>query len=154
MKVKEFLGGLSSWAGTSKDEIVAMVCKEIGQATANTLKEPLDQIMSSKKLKITVELVARENQHRSPLKEEVFNDYILHRSNELWRKRYCKKDGKILFISGAIVGDEVEIEITKNKKRFAEAKVTKLISSSKENPEPLLFLKNVVAANGSEHPIR
>ena len=64
VKVKEFLGGLSSWAGTSKDEIVGMVCKEIGQATANTLKEPLDQIMSSKKLKITVELVSRENQQQ------------------------------------------------------------------------------------------
>ncbi len=46
----------------------------------------------------------------------------------------AKKDGKIFFISGAVVGDEVEIEITKNKKRFAEARVTKIISSSKENP--------------------
>ena len=59
-KAKEFLGGLASWAGTSKDEIVAMVCKEIGQATANTLKEPLDQILGSKKLKITVELEPRK----------------------------------------------------------------------------------------------
>ena len=37
-----------------------MVCKEIGQATAATLKEPLDQIMRSKKLKITVELVSND----------------------------------------------------------------------------------------------
>ncbi len=64
VRVKEFLGGLSSWAGTSKDELVGMVCKEIGQATANTLKEPLDQIMSSRKLKITVELVTREDQQQ------------------------------------------------------------------------------------------
>ena len=47
----------------------------------------------------------------------------------------ARKDGKIFFISGAIVGDEVEIEITKNKKRFAEATVTKLVKSSKESVE-------------------
>lgn len=64
LKVKEFLGDLSSWAGTGKDEIVGMVCKEIGLATANTLKEPLDQIMSSRKLKITVELVTRDDQQQ------------------------------------------------------------------------------------------
>ena len=60
-KVKEFLGGLASWAGTSKDELVGIVCKEIGQATANTLREPLDQIMNSRKLKITIELEARDD---------------------------------------------------------------------------------------------
>ena len=62
LKFKDFIGGLSSLAETSKDEIVAVVCKEIGLATANTLKEPLNQIMKSKKLQITVELVSRDDQ--------------------------------------------------------------------------------------------
>ena len=61
LKFKDFIG-LSSLAETSKDEIVAVVCKEIGLATANTLKEPLNQIMKSKKLQITVELVSRDDQ--------------------------------------------------------------------------------------------
>ena len=60
-KIKDVLSGLASLAGTGKDEIVSMVCKEIGQATANTLKEPLNQIMGSKKLQITVELVSNDN---------------------------------------------------------------------------------------------
>ena len=38
------------------------------------------------------------------------------------------KDGKVFFIRGAIEGDEVEIEITKDKKRFAEANTKRIIS--------------------------
>ena len=65
----------------------------------------------------------------------------------------ARKDGKIFFISGAIVGDEVEIEITKNKKRFAEATVTKLVKSSKESVEALaILLVNVEVVSGSELP--
>ena len=57
-KVKDMISGLATLADTGKDEIVSMICKEIGQATASTLKEPIDQILRSKKLQITVELVS------------------------------------------------------------------------------------------------
>ena len=45
----------------------------------------------------------------------------------------AKSEGKVFFIRGAIVGDEVEIEITKNKKRFAEANTLKIVKKAEDS---------------------
>ncbi len=59
---KEFLGALASWAGKGRDELLHMICKEIGEATASVLKEPLHELMKTKKLQITIELLAIEDE--------------------------------------------------------------------------------------------
>lgn len=54
---KEFLGALANWAGKGRDELLQVICREIGQATANVLKEPLTELMRHRKLQITIELL-------------------------------------------------------------------------------------------------
>ena len=57
---KEFLGNLANWAGKGKDEIVQLICREIGTAAAAVMKEPMSQMLSDKKLQLTLELVPKE----------------------------------------------------------------------------------------------
>jgi|GEM_PF-2003129 hypothetical protein len=57
---KEFLGALASWAGKGRDELLQVICREIGQATAAVLREPLTQLLHQKKLQITIELLTSE----------------------------------------------------------------------------------------------
>ncbi len=45
-------------------------------------------------------------------------------------KAIAKEEGKVIFIEGAIPGDVVDIQLTKSKKDWAEAKVTKIIKPS------------------------
>jgi 23S rRNA (uracil1939-C5)-methyltransferase len=45
-------------------------------------------------------------------------------------KGVARLDGKVYFVTSAVTGDEVEVEITKNNKNFAEAKITKFIVKS------------------------
>lgn len=54
---KEFLGALANWAGKGRDELLQVICREIGQATASVLKEPLTELMRHRKLQITIELL-------------------------------------------------------------------------------------------------
>ncbi len=58
--VKEFLSSMATWAGKGKDELVQVICREIGTATASVLKEPLSKLLENKKLQITIELVSNE----------------------------------------------------------------------------------------------
>lgn len=67
-KGKEFLGQLANWAGKGKDEIVNMICKEIGLAVAATLKEPLRQAFQDKSLRFTVDLVPKDDEKQSKKK--------------------------------------------------------------------------------------
>lgn len=57
---REFIATLASWAGKGKDEMVQLICREIGVATAAVLKEPLSQILENRKLQLTLELVPKE----------------------------------------------------------------------------------------------
>ncbi len=43
-----------------------MISREIGQAVAAMLKEPINQTLAQKKLKITIELVPRSSEKDSP----------------------------------------------------------------------------------------
>ena len=65
-KGKEFLASLASWAGKGKDELVQLICREIGVATAAILKEPLTQLLENRKLQFTVELVPTETPNKKP----------------------------------------------------------------------------------------
>lgn len=62
LSLREMIGTLASIAGKGKDEIVQMISREIGLAVAAMLKEPLNQTLAQKKLKITLELVPRNSE--------------------------------------------------------------------------------------------
>ena len=47
----------------------------------------------------------------------------------------CREDGVVLFVSSAAVGDVAEVEITRVDKRYAEAKITHLITPSPDRTE-------------------
>lgn len=51
-------------------------------------------------------------------------------------KALAKLDGKVIFISGAVPGDTVDLLLTKNKKDWAEARVLNIKKLSAERVEP------------------
>lgn len=57
--VRDFLGVLTTWGGKGKDEVIKILGREIGQAAAAILKEPLNQIIGERKLQITLELIPK-----------------------------------------------------------------------------------------------
>ncbi len=56
---KDLIGTLASWAGKGKDEIVGVICREIGVAVAAMLKEPLTQVLENRKVQISIELIPK-----------------------------------------------------------------------------------------------
>ncbi len=62
---KEVLLSLAGLAGKGKDELVQSICREIGQATAAVLKEPLAQLLKDRKLQVTIEFVPVNNDESS-----------------------------------------------------------------------------------------
>lgn len=63
---RELIGALASWAGKGKDEVVQTLCREIGQAVAAVLKEPLNQILENRQLRLTIELVPKATDETPP----------------------------------------------------------------------------------------
>jgi hypothetical protein len=57
---KDLVGSLASIAGKGKDDLMQALFREIGQAVAAMLTEPVTQILAERKLSITVELVAKD----------------------------------------------------------------------------------------------
>lgn len=51
-------------------------------------------------------------------------------------KALARLDGKVIFISGAVPGDTADIQLTKNKKEWAEARALKIIKPSAERVMP------------------
>ncbi|MEO6253467.1 MAG: 23S rRNA (uracil(1939)-C(5))-methyltransferase RlmD [Ferruginibacter sp.] len=51
-------------------------------------------------------------------------------------KALARLDGKVIFISGAVPGDTADVMLTKNKKDWAEGRVLKIKTASKERVEP------------------
>lgn len=51
-------------------------------------------------------------------------------------KALARVDGKVIFISGAVPGDTVDLLLTKNKKDWAEARVTEVKSYSADRVDP------------------
>ncbi|MGN6530229.1 MAG: 23S rRNA (uracil(1939)-C(5))-methyltransferase RlmD [Ginsengibacter sp.] len=54
-------------------------------------------------------------------------------------KSLARIEGKVIFIEGAVPGDEVDVLITKNKKDWAEGKVSKINKYSPERVTPFCF---------------
>lgn len=61
-------------------------------------------------------------------------------------KSLAKKDGKVIFIEGAVPGDIVDVRITKNKKDWAEGTVRKIHQFSKDRVFP--FCKHFGVCGG------
>jgi 23S rRNA (uracil1939-C5)-methyltransferase len=61
-------------------------------------------------------------------------------------KALARVDGKVIFISGAVPGDVVDLFITKNKKDWAEARVEKIKQMSPERTAP--FCKHFGVCGG------
>jgi 23S rRNA (uracil1939-C5)-methyltransferase len=73
--------------------------------------------------------VARKNK-RIELNDILVSDYAAE------GKALARHDGKVIFISGAVPGDTVDLQLTKNKKDWAEARVTHIKDFSKERVTP------------------
>ena len=58
--VKELVFGTLDKAGKGKSEFIKILGREIGQALAAVLKEPLDQLVKTRKINVCIELVERE----------------------------------------------------------------------------------------------
>lgn len=56
---KALINALAGWAGKGKDEIIQVLCREIGIAVAAVLKEPLNQVLENRKLRVSLELVPK-----------------------------------------------------------------------------------------------
>ena len=83
--------------------------------------------------------MARKNK-RIELHDVVVTDYAAE------GKALAKLDGKVIFISGAVPGDTVDLLLTKNKKDWAEARVTNIKEFSKERVTP--FCKHFGVCGG------
>lgn len=58
--LRELISTLASIAGKGKDEIVQIISREIGIAVAGVIKEPMRQVLEDSKLKVTLELVPKD----------------------------------------------------------------------------------------------
>jgi hypothetical protein len=64
--LKDVIGLVATIAGKGKDDVVGILCKEIGIAVAAMLKEPVNEIMANKKLQFTLELVDKDGGKPTP----------------------------------------------------------------------------------------
>lgn len=62
---KDLVWSLLSKAGRSKDEVIQILGREIGLALAAVLAKPLEQMTENKRVRITVELVAKKKKTQS-----------------------------------------------------------------------------------------
>lgn len=56
---KDLINALAGWAGKGKDEIIQVLCREIGIAIAAVVKEPLNRVLENRKLRLTLEFVPK-----------------------------------------------------------------------------------------------
>jgi hypothetical protein len=64
--LKDVIGLVATIAGKGKDDVVGILCKEIGVAVAAMLKEPVNEILANKKLQFTLELVYKSEVKPKP----------------------------------------------------------------------------------------
>jgi 5-carboxymethyl-2-hydroxymuconate isomerase len=68
--LRDTVASLATLAGKGKDEIVQMISREIGQAVAGVIKEPILEIIRERKLQITIELKDAEDKPQSGSKKK------------------------------------------------------------------------------------
>ncbi len=67
---KELWSTLSGLAGKGKGELIQIIGREIGLATAAVLKEPLAQLLKDRKLQVTIEFVPVKNEKEKSAKSK------------------------------------------------------------------------------------
>jgi predicted hydrocarbon binding protein len=81
--LKALLGALFARAGKGKDEVVQIIGREIGQAIAAMLREPLSKIAENQKLQISFELVPKnESRRKSRSKHKIHAKRSMGRSRK------------------------------------------------------------------------
>lgn len=69
--VRDVLSTLASWAGKGKDELIQVLCREVGTAIAAMLKEPLQQVVDAQKLVVTIEFSKKNSASTAFLQTKV-----------------------------------------------------------------------------------
>ena len=59
ISLRDVLSTVAQIAGKGKDDVVNILCKEIGVAIAAMLKEPLNDVLETKELRVSFELVSK-----------------------------------------------------------------------------------------------
>lgn len=72
----------------------------------------------------------RKKKERIQLENIVITDYAAE------GKAMVRLDGKVIFVSGAIPGDTVDLLLTKNKKDWAEARALRIVKPSPDRLDP------------------
>lgn len=62
LALRELITSIASWAGKGKDEVIQIIGREIGQAVAAMLREPLARAIEGQKLRVTFEILAKSAQ--------------------------------------------------------------------------------------------
>ncbi len=88
-QAKDMLNGFLQWAGKSKDEVLQLMAAEAATAFANTLKEPLVQILKSKNVSIEIKL-----QEKTDATSEKQPEQKAARKSKVAKKRTAKRTKK------------------------------------------------------------
>jgi 23S rRNA (uracil1939-C5)-methyltransferase len=83
---------------------------------------------------------------RTKFKEPVFIENLAVTSAGAQGKAIAKQDGMVVFVTGAVPGDVVDVRVTKKKSNYAEAIVTRIVSPSPDRIAP--FCKHFGVCGG------
>ena len=75
----------------------------------------------------------KKRKERIQLENIVVTDYAAE------GKAIARHEGKVIFISGAVPGDTVDIMLTKNKKDWAEARTLRIVKPAADRLTPFFF---------------
>ena len=83
---------------------------------------------------------------RSKYKEPLFIENLAVTSAGAQGKAIAKQDGLVVFVTGAVPGDVVDVRVTKKKSNYAEAITTRIVSPSPDRITP--FCKHFGTCGG------
>jgi len=83
---------------------------------------------------------------RTRSKEPVFIENLAVTSAGAQGKAIAKQDGMVVFVTGAVPGDVVDVRVTKKKANYAEAITTRIVSPSSDRVTP--FCKHFGVCGG------
>jgi len=83
---------------------------------------------------------------RSKYKEPLFIENLAVTSAGAQGKAIAKQDGLVVFVTGAVPGDVVDVRVTKKKSNYAEAITTRIVSPSPDRIAP--FCKHFGTCGG------
>ena len=83
---------------------------------------------------------------RSKYKEPLYYQNLTIESAGAQGKAIAKQDGLVVFVTGAVPGDVVDVRVTKKKSNYAEAITTRIVSPSPDRIAP--FCKHFGTCGG------